>query len=285
MNIFLKYNYGFKKPIICKDNENYLIKENGKYYKLLKIQNQTILKQIMYLEKNSIFENGLIVRSNSGNITTIYKNNEYLLQRYNKDIVITKKEIFEKKNIDLNNNINRNYTNNWYKLWTEKTDYFQKLKSSNQNDDLYAYYMGMSENAISMLNNNEKKDNNNNFICHRRINNKDYDLVSNIVIDCKEREIAEYIKYLFFDLDKEIMSEELQEVIEEIIRENLSYELIYARLLFPTYYFDICEQKDEEKSDKEIKKLKSKIEKYEMYLKLIYNSIKKNKEVKKIDWL
>ena len=86
------------------------------------------------------------------------------------------------------------------------------------------------------------------------------------------------IKYLYFNLDDNDI--QLKEVIDSALKENLSLEIIYARVLYPTYYFDYIDE------NIEIDQIYFKrLLKYESFLKKIYDIISEKKRIKKIDWL
>ena len=62
--------------------------------------------------------------------------------------------------------------------------------------------------------------------------------------------------------------------------------MLYARLLYPSYYFDIYEHimNDNESEDK-LMPIIEKCDKYELFLKQAYYEITKYVNLDKIDWL
>ena len=59
-----------------------------------------------------------------------------------------------------------------------------------------------------------------------------------------------------------------------------------ARLLFPSFYFDIYEDiVNGYTKEKEIIKILNRTDEYQEFLKYIYNYINKKKPIIKIDWL
>ena len=59
----------------------------------------------------------------------------------------------------------------------------------------------------------------------------------------------------------------------------------FARLLYPSYYFDAFESSLTSKNDQEIKKISSKANSYEIILKNLYSELKKYINIPNIEWL
>lgn len=59
----------------------------------------------------------------------------------------------------------------------------------------------------------------------------------NVIIDYKERDIGEFLKYLFWHRSDRY--ENLDKIIETIINSNKNMNLIYSRMLYPSFYFDV----------------------------------------------
>ena len=127
--------------------------------------------------------------------------------------------------------------NNWVSNWQAKNDYLEKVLSNNKNEiieETKDYYIGLAETAIFIA--KRSKTLNKKVICHKRINMNNDD---NRILDYKEREYGEYIKYLLFHKEKRI--EYLKEYVDKNIKSNLSKELIMARILYPSEYFDLID--------------------------------------------
>ena len=144
----------------------------------------------------------------------------------------------------------------------------------------------MTETAISYINYNQQNNNNEEYyLSHKRINENDFSNPLNVILDYKERDYAEYLKYLFF-------SNEYKKVnIEEIIKKyKLTYSgaiKLYSRLLYPEYYYDLYEKIiRKEIKEIELKKILIRIDEYELYLKKIYDILENNNIViPQIEWL
>ena len=62
--------------------------------------------------------------------------------------------------------------------------------------------------------------------------------------------------------------------------------LFLARLIYPTYYFDLYEEVITDRTDdEEIKKIISKVDDYEKIIKQVYQYYKTFLPVPRIDWL
>src|SRR5699024_9169729 len=146
----------------------------------------------------------------------------------------------------LNNYNSKLYRNNWENLWMQKVDYFeyqirelgldkQVIKNS------FSYYIGLAENAISYVHNVKLKYPSQGTIVlsHRRIFYPNYKLnylnPLSFIFDLEVRDIAEYLKAMFFSEDDE--SEVLEELKSFLKIKRLTiyeYNMLYARLLYPS---------------------------------------------------
>lgn len=163
----------------------------------------------------------------------------------------------------------------WLILWISKidyiADYYMKIKGKYEIvDESIDYYMTLSEAALFYL----KEYNNyygDSYVQHKLIlKNKFFDRLF-LKEDFKERDFAEYIKYLFFYKDSDI------NYVYNLIKNNIgifNYELVIARLLFPSYYFYYLEKVVVEGEDfEELKKIVKRTNEYEKYLMGIVNII------------
>lgn len=170
---------------------------------------------------------------------------------------------------------------NWKDLWIKKSDYIQgyylKIKGKYKIvDESINYYITMIEMAIYYL-----KDYDNYY---------DYFYKQHIIVfdglffdknyfkeDVKERDFAEYLKYLFvkgnYDLN------DIYNLLEK--GRKFNYDLVVARLLFPSYYIFYLEKFLLYHQDSELVNIISRSSEYEEYIKKIVNKINEFK-VKKI---
>lgn len=198
----------------------------------------------------------------------------------------------------LNNNKSNLYRNNWSTLWSEKIDYFEyQVRELSIEKEVvknsFSYYVGMAENAISYVNNTNMKYGGDSYrivLSHRRVFYPNYKLnylnPLSFVFDLEVRDIAEYLKAMFFKKDISFCLDELSSYLKIRHLSLYEYQMLYARLLYPTYYFDVYESVmnkngDEEKLVNIIKKCDS----YEEFLKKAYLEISKYARTDKVDWI
>ncbi|HBA37094.1 MAG TPA: hypothetical protein DCY94_00085, partial [Firmicutes bacterium] len=183
---------------------------------------------------------------------------------------------------------------NWGALWSEKVDYLEYqvselaaphpiIKKS------FSYYVGLAENAITYYNllNHEKLPL---YISHRRIPDPpislDFYNPLNLILDIRVRDIASYYKIQFFNEDFDRMLKEVDLLIEKDILSPLEYNLLFCRMLYPSYYFDLLSQILEKDEDEQSAlKYIEKISQYEKFLNEIWHRFSKKSSMIKIDWL
>lgn len=191
------------------------------------------------------------------------------------------------------------YRNNWDLLWSEKIDYFEYQVrelaiKKNVVKSTFSYYIGMSENAISYVRSTNLKYGSNFggkiVLSHRRIFYPNYKLnylnPLSFIFDIEVRDIAEYLKAMFF---KEEVSEVLDELSSYLKIKELNiyeYQMLMARLLYPTFYFDAYDDvMNKDKDEEELVNIIKKCQDYELFLKKAYLEISKYANIEKITWL
>lgn len=160
--------------------------------------------------------------------------------------------------------------NNWDYLWSKKIDYIEY--QMNHLDNKYPiinnsinYYIGLAENAITyfkIIN----KNNVNLYINHRRQHKNSLYNPFELVIDYKVRDIVEYVKEAFFNHNKSI--NEIKSYLQRLSLNEVDYLLLYSRMLFPSYYFDVYEKIVNNNLEEE--KLSIIIDKIPLYEELLY---------------
>ena len=180
----------------------------------------------------------------------------------------------------------------WGAMWERKNDYLEYQMSMLGQDhkvlrESFSYYIGLGETAIQLVN-SLGKTNDLLVYAHKRINHldKEFEFYNplNLTIDLKVRDIAEYFKNSFFN-GKNIENE----LFYYLKNANLTvseYLFFLARMLYPTYYFDLYEEIiTNRQKDENIKKIISQTDNYEKLLKKIYNYYKMFLQIPQIDWL
>lgn len=295
---YINYFYNLYPPLLNKENDNYVFfVGNEKYYLTPYRRELSEIKDLVELNKRMISSNSLvheiIINKFNEPISVISNENYVLLRVYVNDI----------KKIDINDIIymlNGNVDlsglksllrTNWVSLWSSKVDYIEYqmghlIKKYPFLNNTIDYYLGLCENAITYIKNLKM------FsdykipigISHKRII-KDatlFDLYNplNLIIDYKVRNIAEYLKDAFFK--DEDVNYILNIVFKNFWFDKLNLSLLVARLLYPSYYFDLFEEIiDKELDENIIFPLTKKSSKYEEFIDLII----KNCNLQNLQWL
>lgn len=299
MNNYIDYYYNLYPNTIEKVGRNYrFFLNNEKYYIIMYERNLEEMDTLVKLNKEMIERGSLvheIVLTKDGKAVFLCDNNSYALLRVyiNENIPIKIEDIFYM--LDYNDTIKPNNIigrMNWANLWSSKVDYFEYhighlIKKYPYIYKTIDYYLGLAENAISYVK-NIKTPASLISICHRRIGVTStlFDLYNpfNLVIDYKVRDVAEYIKSVFFYgenscVEGVVNSENmivdkcniiLERIFKKYIFDNEALKLLFARLLFPSYYFDLYENViDNSLNENVISCIIKKSSAYEEFLKTI----------------
>ena len=117
------------------------------------------------------------------------------------------------------------------------------------------------------------------YIQHRIIDEESYCNPFNLIVDIKERDFVEYIKFIFYN--NKYQEIDLIDLIEKG-RHTYQYDLIIARLIFPNYYFHIVNEIiDKKKEESSIKDIITRNDEYINYVKTIIEEINKVYPIKK----
>ena len=241
------------------------------------------LNKLMILKKISI---NRIIDNIFNKPLTIYNKKNYVLvlinYEYQENANLRFIEAFNNKEFEI---LKRN---NWSYLWSIKIDYIEyQLKHIKNSypiiNDSVNYYIGMAENAIhyfNMLNLSTMPL----YIEHRRVDKNNIYNPIELVIDYKVRDIAEYLKISFVNGNLSIY--DIKNYINNLNINNIDYILLYVRMLYPSYYFDLYEKiVNDKESENEIKKILDLKDVYEELLYEIFLVIKKKANVIGIDWI
>ena len=237
----IMYYYNFSRlRMFIKNGKTYFTDDKNIFSFERVRDNNEIIQLYNLIEDNNLLDKIVININNS--IFTPYNGKEYILIKKNTN---KKKLLLPFIN---NNDISRYnllLRNNWSNIWSIKIDYieyqYQHIKGQYPIiDESIDYYLGLAENAIEYYEYAVKLDE---FVrlsfCRRRIIDDKMYNPNNIIIDYKERDIAENIKYMYFFNNTSITI-----IINDIKKLKLTKKevyLLYSRLLYPSYYFDIYE--------------------------------------------
>ena len=299
----IMYYYNLNIDNLYQNDDFFYFYYNNHLYKLV-IYNRDLKEQqaIFDLNRNMLMSNVLvneIIPNKDKYIVSIINNIPYLLYKV---------FVYEEKQIKLNDfkyltNYNFNYSdllvrNNWDILWGRKIDYLEYQINQNGKKfpilvDSFSYFVGLAENAISYAKNTfievEKENVDIDVISHRKIRLNDkletlYDPL-NIIIDHKSRDLAEYIKLSFFKENNNIFNE-LNDYFANEYFSLYGIRLLFARILYPSFYFDTYEEIIlNKKNESIILEISNKIKEYEIYLKNIYLYLKRFYDIPEKEWL
>lgn len=289
----LLYNYNLNIENIKKIDEykySFYI-DYDKYY-LLRIQRPIEdIEEIYKILLTQQHQYHTIIQNKFG--TLFFKHDDliYILIKINgpenreidiKDIIDTPRIIKKSSTLD---------RSDWNKLWTQKIDYLEyQISELGKNHPIirssFSYYIGLAENAIQYFN-SIKLENVKKTLSHRRIKypviSLNYNDSLDLIIDYKIRDIAEYMKTKFFHED---ITREIKYIINKNLLTPSEYNLLFARLLYPSYYFDEVNEILENGKDENILiHYIDKIDAYEQFLNELYHMINKNARLINVDWL
>ena len=267
-----KYYHISNFTIIKKDNY-YILEGNDKVYYLYHFSSvDPIVRayQLSFIEKNSyqFFFNTF------HQLFTFYENNYY--------VMLLKKIDFSIKNLLTPCFLEKKYRLLWKEEWINTSSYFESLCISEIGvnsliDESISYYLGMLEIAINYLN-----DSSNDFYCsfiQRKVFGCENNNPFNYVEDVMERDISEYLKYMFFHDCYNY--DDIFALLHDGIS-FLDYNLLISRLLYPNYYFrEVQSILLHHQSDNTLRHVISHIHEFERYVNIIIDEINKYCNIKK----
>lgn len=300
----LEYYYGLDIESIEELDGKYHFKiENQDYFFVFYNRGIEELEDIINVSnemvKKGINVHKILINRNNSFLTKVGEYNYILFAVSNLN---EEYDIFDMVKISeklvLNNNKSNLYRNNWGTLWSEKIDYFEyQVRELSIEKDVvknsFSYYVGMAENAISYVNNTNMKYRGDAYrivLSHRRVFYPNYKLnylnPLSFVFDLEVRDIAEYLKAMFFKKDISFCLDELSSYLKIRHLSLYEYQMLYARLLYPTYYFDVYESVMNKNGDEEqLVNIIKKCDSYEEFLKKAYLEISKYAKIDKIEWI
>ena len=305
MKDIINYSYNFDIDSV-KDYKNYsTFTYNGEcfyfvFFNRTEDELKDIVKIIYELKNKGIKVHDIIINRDKLILTKVGNVNYLLLKLNNKeDEVINFVSLVEQSDrLKLNTNNSKLYRNNWGELWSKKIDYFEyQIKEIGKDKqiilDSFSYYVGLAENAISYVNKINKvigmSDNDTITLSHRRIFYPNISLnyynPLSFIFDLNVRDVAEYLKVEFFNNEDSML--DLKTYLKMKRLTPYSYHMLYARLLYPSYYFDLYEDAMNNSSydNKRIVEVVSKVHDYELFLKNAYLEISKYTNLEHIDWI
>lgn len=274
---------------VYRENKFVLYQVNDRYidYQLTNSLNSLLIKN-----SNNFFQ---IVPNKDNSLITMYRDKKYILMMENfaHDRDFDYLDILE-TNIVADNNKTKN---NWDNLWKVKVDYFEMFVENNLNkyeqlNKYYNYFIGMAENAIAYYKNAKELEtknlNDKSVISHKRIE-KNYtfkDLYNPLflIIDHPSRDLAEYLKMLFWN--NKYNRNILLNCLNNTKLSNFGAYVLLARMMYPSFFFDNFEKLiNNQVNVDEIYKIVNRMEEYEQYLLEIYKILKKQYNISQLEWI
>ena len=294
MKNIIEYYYNLRIDELHNKDNNYYFNINNNNF-ILKPYTGNIERSYDIYKLNTIMSNKFnidnIILNKYNNPLTKINDNFYILTSNKKEKKLTLPLI---SNMALNNiNIESLERNKWEVLWENKVDYYEMQLGENEKKyplirESFDYFVGLAENAISYLVNTKLElkptINDQKVVSH---NNIEISLnePSNLILDHKARDVAEYIKYSFFNNNQNIFNE-LNEYFYHNYYSPYGIRVLFSRILYPSFYFNTYDKIISGKvEEKELNKIISKINNYEIYLYNIYLYLRKYYNIPSVDWL
>ena len=296
----LKYYYNIDVDLVRNDGNYYYFKYGDNFYilSLVKDKNRVFnfQKNMNIFNRNAFFHRA--VNNKYSKSITVVNNDAYILLSINLiyNRLINFNDLLNNQLLYVSSEDSYAYRLDWIDLWKNKIDYFERYFMEKGIAELDVnvlanYYIGLGESAIAYLSDTLLQYGfffNDFVVAHYRIGNNDT-LVEwynplNVLVDHKARDLAEYLKSLFF-----VGKYDFYEISKCLLQSGFSeidFRILYARLLFPSYFFDKYERFINEKiGEKELFCLANTIDEYGKYLKKIYVIISKISHIPVVEWI
>ena len=294
MNNFIEYFYGIKIQNVIYNDKYYSFIYNCYVYRLYIYENDVDISFLYNINKQLINNTLMsqIILNKDNNVISSYNGISYILIKV---FVNINKNISLEEISFISNSFSKEKLNiNWGTLWSNKIDYLEDLINENGKKyplivDSFNYFVGMCENAIAYFNSIVLDNNYKYVVSHKKIKFDDtvdslYNPL-NITFDYKVRDVAEYIKNSFFNKNYNIFNE----LVIYLNKNYLSFtevKLLIARLLYPSFYFDMYEDiLIDNKEEKIILNIISKLDDYEEYLDKVFVFFKNYYNIDEIEWI
>lgn len=300
MKNFINYYYNFNIEDLHFSNEKYFFSHEQKKYMLKICNNLDILAYYTELSSQLYqYDYFFIIIPNIDNhYITWIDNKPYVLFQLS-NIINDKISIFDIRVdffINLNSKISTLNRFPWIQLWENKIDYFEEWFSSKQDSykniyPLFHYFIGIAENALLYLKENEKEETKEQsdqlVISHNRLVQNyelfDYYDPTNIIVDHASRDVSEYIKSTFlnrvWDLDM------MKDYLQKHYFSKYGLRVMYARILFPSFFFDYIEEMITNNRDIDLLYLENRADEFQTFIKEISLFLQEKYDLPIIPWI
>lgn len=283
-----------KKYCFQYQNKNYMLYQYTRALEELEalvLLNQALVNQNVFFPK--------IVKNVMQQALTFINGKYYLLKEEVLPLqkITWKEVIYQAPYLIPVSHLKRINRTNWTTLWEKKIDYFeyqrehiyQKFPILAENLD---YFIGLAENAIAYVKEveqNLKKSNKDlptfsRKRIHANTTLSDFYDPLIFVVDHKARDVSEFMKSCFFEMD--ISFDEMESWLETIDFSTYGWGLFFGRMLFPSYFFDLYEAiVNGIEREEQIEKILQKIDRYQDALTLLQIKIQKKVRMPSVGWL
>lgn len=293
MNNIISSFYNIFNIELYKENDIYFFRYHDFLYSFEPVINLSRFLQILSVLKlfNISLHGFFWVYNIYGDLLTKVENKYYILFCHNRGSINLLYEV--KHPLYLFQEGENFFVDRWDIIWARKIDYYEnEMEKIGKNVpaiyDSFSFFIGLAENAVSYINYNYysiKSDKSNSvFLSHYRIDENNFFNPLNLKLDYYSRDVAEYIKFLFYNNHYSDFS-----FLDFFSKINLSYDdyvFIYARLLFPSFYFDLLDRfLNTGVGEAEIKKVIDRQREYFLFINTLFYYIPGFSKVPKILWI
>lgn len=304
MRNVINYYYNFDIYNLRKIKDNYFLNFKNNLYLFWKVDYKIDISYVQELLKSIQFipEFHTIILNRDNQILTFDGNDYYVLLKinikYNKIVSIDDLLKLNSVNV-LSKQIGKFSKFNWIELWSKKIDYLEYYMDTKDNIDdniksIFNYFIGLGENAINYIKktfeDERATESDNLTLCHNRItiNYTLYDLYNplNIIVDHISRDVAEYLKSLFYT--RKYNLHKIEYIIKKANLSNFGSRLLLGRIIFPTFFFDLLDDYEINNfSSDEIIDVYNRTSEYEKFIFMVYSTITNNKKnaIPNVYWL
>ncbi len=291
MENFILYYYNINiSNVVCCSDYYYFFQNEDMYYFCISNRLETEITSIVSYPLENKYH--ILIKNKFNKYLTEYNDKTYILFKIN--TLLDDHILF--------NNLLLNYKIPvikprllWQNIWQTKIDYMEEqMKELGIGKEIlinsFSYYIGLGENAISYLHNIKQPSLNISLVHYRiyfpNIPINYYNTLS-LIEDYDVRDYAEYIKSYFFNSNDYNPIDDIKSMLAINKYTYTDYILLYARLLYPTYYFDLFSQyiNMDNYDENKIINILNKQNSYELFLKDCYYEIKNKYNIPEISWI
>lgn len=220
------------------------ISKEKNYYSISYHFDQYFLYEVFDIDR--VYWQASITKTDDDYYSFVYNRFHSLISEYEKHFYVL---LYCKKKeyLDYDFSIQKYHTCSvslqWYHQWIKRIEYIEsyyyEIKGKyNGIDESIDYYLGLMNLSIYLL--SDYKNSTGIGCLQRKKYQKElwYNPL-NVMIDLKEREFAEYLKYIFWN--NQYQSIDLKNLIYKN-RNQYNFQFVLARVVYPNYYFDLVDQ-------------------------------------------